>query len=75
MHRDPVQSSNIKSVGYDASTGTLQVEFRNGGLFDYAGVTPEQHAEMMGADSVGRYFHGHIRNGCPCSKVKQEQPE
>jgi hypothetical protein len=75
MHRNPVKSSNISSIGYDPVTCTLQVEFRNGGLFNYDGVTPDQHAEMMKADSIGRYFHAHVRNGCRCSKVKQEQAE
>lgn len=33
MNRVPVSSSNLRAVGYDPNTRTLEVEFLNGGLY------------------------------------------
>ena len=38
MQRNPLKSSMIKSAGYDPGTQTLEVEFSNGVVWDYAGV-------------------------------------
>ena len=57
----PVASSAIKAVGYHPQTGTLRLEFYSGGIYDYAGVTPEKHAALTAAESIGRHFLDHIR--------------
>lgn len=62
MTREAVKSSNLKSVGYDKDSKTLQVEFHSGQVHEYANVPPNKHAEMMKASSIGGYFHTHIRN-------------
>lgn len=61
MKRSAVKSSNIKSVGYDAETKTLEVEFSSG-VYAYRGVTPEQHRTLMSAESIGGHFHKHIKS-------------
>jgi KTSC domain len=33
MERQPVSSSNLKSVGYDPRSRTLEIEFHNGGVY------------------------------------------
>lgn len=58
----PVKSSNIEAVGYNAETKTLTVQFKGGGTFKYGDVPENVHAAMMVADSVGKYFHKHIRS-------------
>lgn len=60
--RIPVTSTHLQSVGYDASSRILTVEFRNGSIYEYENVPPEVHAELMTADSHGKYFHRHIRS-------------
>lgn len=62
IERVPVTSSNLQSVGYDAVSQKLTVEFRNGSVYEYGNVPPEVHAELMQAKSHGKYFHSHIRN-------------
>lgn len=57
----PVTSSNISSVGYDADKGELRVRFASGKEYGYLGVRPEQHAALIGAPSVGQHFTQHIR--------------
>lgn len=57
----PVKSSMISSVGYDSATRTLHVKFPNGGHYVYEGVTPEQHADLVGAGSIGKHFAQNVR--------------
>jgi len=61
MHRQPVRSSNIKSVGYDPATQTMEVEFVSGGVHQYAGVPAAKHEAMLKAPSIGKYFHREVR--------------
>lgn len=56
MNRQGVKSSNLKSVGYDAGTATLEVEFTNGSVWSYADVPADVYADMMKAGSVGSFF-------------------
>ena len=62
MGRVPVSSGNLAAVGYDAATSTLEVEFRNGGLYQYFDVPSHEHEALMQASSHGEYFSAHIRN-------------
>jgi hypothetical protein len=62
MDRQPVQSSNIRSVGYDATTLILEVEFYSGGIYQYLNVPPAVHEHLMHASSKGSYLRNHIRD-------------
>jgi len=62
MHRVTVQSSVIASIGYSPGDKTLEVEFQTGRVYQYEGVPPKQHAALMAAESVGRYFNENIRD-------------
>lgn len=61
MDRDPVSSSNLQSVGYDAESSTLEVEFHHGGIYQYYGVPESAYRALMSAGSVGSYFSRNIR--------------
>lgn len=39
MNRVPVSSSNIRSVGYDPQAQIPEVEFHNGGVYQYSHVS------------------------------------
>ena len=69
MQRTPVTSSNIVSIGHDPATNTLEVEFKGGGVYSYAGVDAAKHAALIAADSVGSHFHKHIKNDHSFSKA------
>jgi DNA polymerase-3 subunit epsilon len=55
IKRKPVQSSNLKSVGY--LEGVLEVEFVNGGIYQYDKVSAELYDELITAKSIGSLFH------------------
>ncbi len=61
MERVRVSSSNLRSVGYDSESRTLEIEFLNGGLYQYFGVPASVHAGLMSASSHGSYFDAHIK--------------
>lgn len=61
MNRTPVTSSNLASVGYDASTQTLEIEFHNGGVYQYFDVPQGVVDALMSASSLGSFFHAQIR--------------
>jgi hypothetical protein len=63
MERLPVQSSNLVSVGYDPETLTLEIEFHNGGIYQYIGVPPEIYEGLISAGSKGTFFHQFIKKG------------
>jgi len=62
MDRTPVSSSHIASIGYDPNSMTLEVEFTDGGLYQYFDVPESVFQELMQADSKGRYMHANVRN-------------
>ncbi len=54
-------STHLTSVGYDRTTSTLEIEFRDGTVYQYRGVSHTVYRQLMSADSKGRYFAQHIR--------------
>lgn len=63
MQRQPVESSNIDSVGFDPQTKTMEIAFKGGGVYQYTGPTAEQHyKDLMAAASKGKYFTAHVRH-------------
>lgn len=61
MEHKPVSSSNLESVGYDQKSQTMQIKFRNGGLYEYDGVPMHVYLGLVGASSPGNHFHHHVR--------------
>lgn len=62
MDRVPVTSSMISSMGFDPEESLLEVEFNNGKVYQYSGVTPDTYATLSGADSIGKAFSSLIKS-------------
>ena len=62
MERDLVNSSSIRSIGYDRSTDTLEVEFVNGSIYQYYDVPDNIYENFMVAPSKGQFFNTYVRN-------------
>ncbi len=69
MERQPVKSSNIRSVGYDPATRTLEIEFSAGGVYHYVNLAPVVHAALMKAPSKGTYLEARVKNRYRRKKV------
>ena len=61
MERTPVDSSNIASIGYDEDTNTLEIEFHNGGVYQYFDVPFQVYDDLMEAASKGQYLAQQIK--------------
>lgn len=69
MQRVPVESSNVRAVGYDPATKVLEVEFTSGSAYAYDDVPAEVHEALMAAGSVGRYFNTNIKSAYTFRKL------
>lgn len=69
MHRLSVESSAIASVGYDARTRTLEVEYVGGGTYRYLGVPLRVHDTLMQADSHGAFVNRRVKPYYRCVRV------
>lgn len=63
MLRTSVISSNLRSVGYDDATQVLEVEFRNGRVYQYYNVPLSAYNGLMSAASHGTYLDRFIKKG------------
>ncbi len=68
--REAVESSTLTSIGYNAVRKILEVEFHSGSVYRYLEVPKGVFAGLMAAESKGRYFTAHIRNGYRFERVK-----
>jgi hypothetical protein len=74
MDRLPVDSTLIRSVGYDFPNSILEVELTPGGrIYRYFDVPLSVYSELMAAGSKGAYFNESIRDLYPFEEV--EGPE
>ena len=69
MTHQPVSSSTIASVGYDASSETLEIAFHKTGLYQYFNVPAELYEAMMAAPSQGGFFNANIKNQFPYERL------
>jgi hypothetical protein len=73
MERLPVESSNVNTVGYDVNQKILEVEFKSGGIYQYAGVQPEMYADLLKAESIGRFVSQVVRAGRRGLRIEEEK--
>lgn len=60
MERRKVNSSQLRSVGYDPSAQVLEVELTDGSVWQYSKVSPETHRRLMAAPSIVSYYRDNI---------------
>lgn len=61
MEREYVESTMIRSYGFDSSTSTLEVEFNSGAIWQYYDVSESLYYEMTSSSSCGKFFNANIR--------------
>ncbi len=69
MERVPVRSRDIAIVGYDRRNAILEVAFRSGGVYHYAGVPQDICENLMTASSQSSYFNDVIRDQYPYVRI------
>jgi hypothetical protein len=69
MLRQVVDSSSLRSIGYDRSTRALEVEFLNGTVYRYHDVPAELWTAFRGAASKGQFFQHRVREQFPNTRL------
>ena len=70
MDRKKVNSSSIRSVGYDERNRVLEVEFNDGRVNQYSGVSAEAHRRLISAPSIVSYFRDKVEESFTAKRVK-----
>jgi hypothetical protein len=69
MRRRSVNSSSLRSVGYDPRSRTLEIEFHHTGVYQYYDVPGAVFEALLAQDSLGAYFNTNTRDVHPCARV------
>ena len=70
VNRVNVVSRNIAAIGYSTETGTLEILFRSGGIYQYFNVPARVYSALMSSSSKGGYFAQHIKNIYRCVQIR-----
>lgn len=65
----PVSSSNIAAVGYDAENQIAYVQFLNRSTYAYKGVPEHEYENLLTAPSVGSYLNRNFKNVYPYERA------
>lgn len=69
---EPVASSVLDGVRYDAASGTLSLLFDTGEVYHYRNVPASVYQGLLAASSKGRYFREHIKDRFEFTKEESE---
>ena len=69
MERFYVMSSDIKSIGFEEASGTLEIEFLDGSILQYHNVPKIAHLALMTARAKGLHFRSYIQGKFPETKI------
>jgi hypothetical protein len=67
-----VDSSMVKSVGYDIDEKVLLVRFNSDVLYKYFGVPYGVYDKLINAISVGKFFNAKIKNVYNFEKIDED---
>ena len=61
MKRENVESSVLKSVGYDKDKKVLETELVNNAIYEYYKVPVSEYTNLMKSSSLGEYYNKRIK--------------
>jgi hypothetical protein len=70
MERKRVNSSKIRGAGYDSKAQLLEIEFSDGRVVQYRGVSQEVHRQLMAAPSPTSFFEDKIDESFPSTRIR-----
>ena len=65
----PVHSTMANAVGYDPDHQVLQVEFKNGAVYQYEDVDEETWEAMISSNSLGQFYNYEIKGNYPSRRL------
>ena len=70
MDRKKVNSSAIRSIGFDERNRILEVEFKDGRIIQYSGVSAEINRRLISAPSIVSYFRDNIEESFTAKRIR-----
>jgi hypothetical protein len=70
MDRKKVASSGLRSVGFDERNRVLEIEFSDGRIVQFSGVSAEVHRRLVGAPSMLSYYRDNIEESFTAKRIK-----
>jgi KTSC domain len=70
MERKRLNSSKLRSAGYESKAQLLEIEFSDGKVIQYRGVSPEVHRQLMAAPSANSFFEDKIDESFPSTRIR-----
>lgn len=68
--QDTPNSTCFSSVGYDSTSKTLYVEFRDSGsVYSYESVPQSVYDDLMSAQSMGGFYNSDIKGAYTCHRL------
>lgn len=62
MDRKYIESSMIRSIGFDSVSSTLEIEFNSGAVWQYFDFPESEWHLFDSSESQGKFFHSNIKN-------------
>lgn len=72
---EPVKSSQVEAIGYDAPTKTMRVRFKAGDTYDYQNVSGQIHAQIVSAPSIGRAINQTLKKNPKAYPFRKIEPQ
>jgi len=70
MNRTTVDSTNLKSIGYDFDKKILEIEFLTKSVYQYMEVPISIYTKLVKSNSKGEFFYHSIRGKFQFKKIK-----
>jgi hypothetical protein len=70
MERKRLSAGRIRAVGYDARARVLELEFSDGSVYQYTGVSNEVHRRLVSSAAAASYFRDAIEEEYPAKRVR-----
>jgi hypothetical protein len=62
IERKSVESSNIASVGFCPNRKCVEVEFKNGAVYEYPDCDQKLYDDLMASESKGKFVNSHLKS-------------
>ena len=59
--RHPVVADHIESIGYDLPSKTLEVAYKTGAVFQYAGIPEMEYEKLINSPAMDLFMNTHVR--------------
>jgi KTSC domain len=70
MERKKVNSTHVRSIGYDVKDQVLEIEFFSGSTMQYSRVSSEIHRRLMASTSMKSFIEDNIQDSFSEKRVR-----